>query len=199
MEVACNDYFRIWWLNFGAPGSKNDVQIYKWSKLFNMIRVGHWRLLPENRILRLYPIVVLFLIWRNLPAPAIYGFHHESGDSRGQAILWETRRRTERARESLRCAVQEIQNPASAVSLHHVEDMEDALRCCGILHNMMCAYWRSKYSGSRANQLRDEQAETDLLVLTNEGIIVRLTRRPESEAEPHAFRGAHLEVIEDSG
>jgi Plant transposon protein len=83
--------------------------------------------------------------------------------------------------------------------LHHVEGMEDTLRCCAILHNMMCAYWRSKYTGSRANQLRYEQAVTDLLVLTNEGIIVRLTRRPKSEAVPHTFRGAHLEVIEDSG
>jgi Plant transposon protein len=80
--------------------------------------------------------------------------------------------------------------------LHHIEDMENTLRCCAILHNMMCAYWRSNYSGSRANQVRDEQAVTD--PLTDEGIVARLTRRPESEAEPHAFKGAHFEVIEGS-
>jgi hypothetical protein len=79
--------------------------------------------------------------------------------------------------------------------LHHVEDMENTLRCCAILHTMVCAYRRSQYSGTRANRLRDEQGEvTDLPVLTDEEIYARLTRPPENEAEAHAVWGAHLKL-----
>jgi Plant transposon protein len=42
MEVVCDDYLRICWLNFGVRGSKNDVQIYHSSNLFNNIRTGQW-------------------------------------------------------------------------------------------------------------------------------------------------------------
>lgn len=34
MEVICDDYLRIWYLNFGDPGAKNDKQIFHQSPLF---------------------------------------------------------------------------------------------------------------------------------------------------------------------
>jgi hypothetical protein len=62
--------------------------------------------LPEDRHCRLFPFVILFLVRRNLPVPAFsHVFDLETHDSRGEAILWTTRRRTETSRESLRCAV----------------------------------------------------------------------------------------------
>lgn len=40
LEVICDDYLQIWRANFGAPGAKNDIQIFELSKLFNDIRAG---------------------------------------------------------------------------------------------------------------------------------------------------------------
>jgi Plant transposon protein len=39
MEVITDDYLRIYWCNFGAPGARNDIQICHHSDLFNRIRV----------------------------------------------------------------------------------------------------------------------------------------------------------------
>jgi hypothetical protein len=71
--------------------------------------------------------------------------------------------------------------------------MEDTLRFCAILHNMVCAYRRSQYNGTRANRLRDEQGEvTDLPVLADEEIAARLTRPPECEAEAQMLSGERV-------
>lgn len=48
MEAVCDDYLRIWYLNFGCPGSKNDVQILSNSSLFNMIRTAEWPSFRQN-------------------------------------------------------------------------------------------------------------------------------------------------------
>jgi Plant transposon protein len=42
MEVITDDFLRIYWLNFGIPGSKNDIQIVNQSPFFNRIRSGRW-------------------------------------------------------------------------------------------------------------------------------------------------------------
>ena len=46
MEVVCDGYLRIWHVNFGAPGAKNDIQIMNASPLFNSLRTGKW---PSTR------------------------------------------------------------------------------------------------------------------------------------------------------
>lgn len=46
MEVVCDDFLRIWFLNFGAPDSKSDCQIFDQSSLFNRIRTAEWP--PEH-------------------------------------------------------------------------------------------------------------------------------------------------------
>lgn len=40
MDVVCDDFLRIWFINFGAPGAKNNCQIYAKSELFNKIRTA---------------------------------------------------------------------------------------------------------------------------------------------------------------
>jgi hypothetical protein len=42
LEVVCDDFLRIWHVNFGAPGSRNDINIYNQSKFFTDVRVGKW-------------------------------------------------------------------------------------------------------------------------------------------------------------
>jgi hypothetical protein len=42
MEVTMDDFLRIYWLNFGITGSKNDIQIVNQSPFFNRIRSGRW-------------------------------------------------------------------------------------------------------------------------------------------------------------
>ena len=46
MEVVCDDYLRIWHVNFGALGAKKDIQIMNASSLFNSLRTGKW---PSKR------------------------------------------------------------------------------------------------------------------------------------------------------
>jgi Plant transposon protein len=42
LEVVCDDFLRIWHCNFGAPGARNDINIYNQSRYFNDIRSGSW-------------------------------------------------------------------------------------------------------------------------------------------------------------
>lgn len=42
MEVITDDFLYIWHCNFGAPGSKNDINFLNQSSLFNKIRMGLW-------------------------------------------------------------------------------------------------------------------------------------------------------------
>jgi Plant transposon protein len=44
MEIICDDFLRIWWLNFGSPGAKNDINIYEQSDFFSKLRIGAWPL-----------------------------------------------------------------------------------------------------------------------------------------------------------
>jgi Plant transposon protein len=51
MEIICDDFLRIWWLNYGSPGAKNDINIYEQSDFFNKLRIGAWpTVLPEINI-----------------------------------------------------------------------------------------------------------------------------------------------------
>jgi hypothetical protein len=62
MEGICDDFLWIWWVNFGAPGAKNDVQIFHHSPLFNSIRTGVWPpALPQIDIAG-YPLKWFYLL-----------------------------------------------------------------------------------------------------------------------------------------
>ena len=37
LEIVCDDFLRIWHVNFGATGSRNNISIYHQSRLFNDI------------------------------------------------------------------------------------------------------------------------------------------------------------------
>jgi hypothetical protein len=45
MEVICDDYLILWWMNFGAPGAKNDINIFYQSPFLTRSEraVGHPR------------------------------------------------------------------------------------------------------------------------------------------------------------
>jgi Plant transposon protein len=42
LEAVCDDVLRIWHVNFGASGSRNDINIYNQSKFFTYFTVGKW-------------------------------------------------------------------------------------------------------------------------------------------------------------
>jgi hypothetical protein len=42
MEVITDDFSRIWWLNCGLPGARNDKQIVNQSPFFCKIHAGAW-------------------------------------------------------------------------------------------------------------------------------------------------------------
>jgi hypothetical protein len=40
--VVCDDFLYIWYVNLGAPGSRNDINLYDQSKFFTDVQVGKW-------------------------------------------------------------------------------------------------------------------------------------------------------------
>jgi Plant transposon protein len=64
MEVICDDYLRIWWLNFGAPGAKNDIDIFDQSTLFNTVSAATRAATDQSAWFRTH--LVLFSIRRHL-------------------------------------------------------------------------------------------------------------------------------------
>jgi hypothetical protein len=40
--VVCDALLRIWHVNLGASGSREDITIYNQSKFFTEFRVGKW-------------------------------------------------------------------------------------------------------------------------------------------------------------
>jgi Plant transposon protein len=42
MEVICDDFILVYWLNFGAPGGRSNEQIMNQINFFNDLRTGQW-------------------------------------------------------------------------------------------------------------------------------------------------------------
>jgi Plant transposon protein len=150
---VCDDFLRIWHVNFGSPGSRNDISIYHQSRLFNDIRAGKWPDVEPEII-----IGELSLTWFYTLSDGIYpkakhlltaclGTGLEKSFSRVNRKLW--------AKPLKGCLL--FSSPVSILftSLFDKGYMEDVIIACCILHNMICEVRKESYTGTRNAKVTD--------------------------------------------
>jgi hypothetical protein len=155
MEVICDDFLRVCWLNFGAPGARNDAQIMNQRKFFNDLRTGQWPpACPE------VDICGFKLKWFYLLSGGIYPavWYLMSSISSPRTL---TEKLYAKQQEGARKAVERVFGVIfkrfrvmyQPSRLWHVEDMELIVKARVTLHNMTCEENKHRITGSRAVRL----------------------------------------------
>jgi Plant transposon protein len=159
LEVVCDDFLRIWHCNFGAPGARNDINIYNQSLFFNDIRSGKWPSVEPS-----IKIGDFDLTWYYLLADGIY--------PRVKHLITSMKATTAREKlfanqqESVRKSVERvfgvmfqrfniIYQPSR---LFDKGSMEDVMYACCIIHNMVVESRKESYTGTRHARLINLQA-----------------------------------------
>jgi Plant transposon protein len=185
LEIVCDDFLRIWHCSFGAPGARNDINIYQQSEFFNDIRCGTWPTVEPH-----IDIGDFELRWYYLLADGIY--------PRVKHLVSTMKPINPRSKlfanqqEAVRKAVERvfavlfqrfniIYQPSR---LFDKGDMEDVIYACCIIHNMVVECRRESYSGTRNARVTDLQAYV--------GSHVSLVTEPENLREASMFWMARL-------
>jgi Plant transposon protein len=150
MEVICDDTLWIWHVIFGIPSSKNDVNILNLSPLFNSIRVGSFPpAKPKIKLLGLeldwyyymtdgiYPPYRIFLRTIREPRTAKEKYFSKCQEGARKAV--------ERVFGVLFQMFNILYQPSR---LWYVEDMNNVVKACIIIHNMICEERRESYTGT---------------------------------------------------
>jgi len=163
MEAVCDDYLYCWHLNFGVPGSKNDLSILYASSLFQRIRQGSW---PPSQPKS--TIAGMALTWFYYLTDGIYP------DWRVFVKTYKTPRNKKektfgKQQESVRKAIERffgvlfrryriLRQPCA---LWFKEDMACIMQACVIMHNMTVRERKATYTGTRAARVEADAAETE--------------------------------------
>lgn len=161
MEVVCDDFLRIWHLNFGSPGAKNDIQIFHQSNLFNRMRTGAW---PP--VLGTMKVEELYVDWSYFLCDGVYpklrfviSTFGSPKDEREKFFAQQqegVRKAVERVFGVLFKKYQILYRPSR---LWNVVDMDNVVKACVIMHNMCCEERRSTFTGSRVMRVRLDETE----------------------------------------
>jgi hypothetical protein len=190
MEVITDDFLRIWWLNFGVPGARNDKQIFNQSPFFCKIRAGAWPPSCPDIDVAGFP-----LKWWYFLADGIYPHLRffvttiSSPTSEKEKAFCSqqegARKAAERVFGVLFKRFQVLYRPCR---LWHIQDMTHIVKACCILHNMCVESRRDNYAGSRAVQILDDGVLPDDLEFLN---------IPDDAAAAANFWREHLQNMED--
>lgn len=194
MEVVCDDYLRIWHLNFGAPGAKNDRQIFNQSGLFNKVRLGTWPpSLGTMELEGLYVDWLYFLcdgIYPNLRFLMCSIGNPKTNEEKFFAGMQEgVRKAVERVFGVLFKKYQILYRPCR---LWSIEDMTNVVKACVIMHNMACEERRSNFTGSREVRIRLDETE-----FPDPETFVTFLSPPQEESARWEFWRDHLEGAEE--
>ena len=139
MEVLCDDSLRIWSLNFGVPGARNNVTIMDHSPLFRAIRNGKWpsvrpRLcIAGHQLKRFY-----FLVDGIYPRFSIFllplADARNAKEKRYSAQQSSARKAVERVFGVLFRQFRILYNPCR---LRYQDDISKVMKACVILHNVI--------------------------------------------------------------
>lgn len=194
MEVICDDFLRIWHLNFGAPGAKNDIQIMNASQHFNRIRLGQWpSLLPSMTIEGLYVDWIYYLADGIYPKLRFLMSTIQTPTT-DEEVLFKNmqegvRKGVERVFGVLFKRFNILYRPSR---LHSVDDMNNIVKACVILHNMACEERRDNFAGSRSVRMRLDETQFP----TPEDFVTFQTPLVD-ETERRNFFQAHMSGIEN--
>jgi Plant transposon protein len=140
--VVCDGLLRIWHCNFGAPGARNDINIYNQSQFFNDIRSGSWPAVEPH-----IDIGDFELRWYYLLADGIYPRVKHLVSSMNPTNPCKklfanqqeaVRKSVERVFAVLFQRFNIIYQPSR---LFDKGNMEDAMYTCCIIHNMVVESW----------------------------------------------------------
>jgi hypothetical protein len=150
MEVTTDDFLRIHWLNFGIPGSKNDIQIVNQSPFFNRIRSGRWPpACPSLNICGyamktfyfladgIYPRLRFFVTTISSPSTA-----------KEEAFCLQQEGARKAAERVFAVLFEQFAVLCRPSRLRDIKDMINIVKCCCILHNMIQVERKDKYTRS---------------------------------------------------
>jgi Plant transposon protein len=189
MEVICDGFLRIYWVKFGAPGARNDLQIMNSSAFFNRIRTGSWPpACPDELDIDGFKLNWFYLLCDGIYPPRRYLISSLSAPQTNQEKIFC--KQQEGARKAVECVFgvlfKRFQILYRPCRLLHIEDMADIVRACVILHNVVCKSDRDNFTGTRATRFSEYDVEN-----------VKMVKPPNDEELARVFIGDRLKGIED--
>lgn len=172
MEVISDDKLRIWHLNFGIPGSKNDKTIIQHSGFFNDIRNKNWPpVLPEFDLEGFVVRRFYYLADGIYPKFMFLALPHPDPRSRKEKKYAAYHSSARKAVERVFGVVfRQFRILYNSCRLGSLEDMECVVKACAILHNMIAE--KRGYAGTikfKKELEDDEDIEINLKeVITSE-------------------------------
>jgi hypothetical protein len=155
LEVVCDDFLRIWHCNFGAPGARNDINIYNQSRVFNDIRSGSWPAVEPH-----IGIGDFELRWYCLLADGIYPcvkhlFSSMKPTNPRNKLFANQQEAVRKAVERVFAVLfQRFNIIYQPLRLFDKGNMEDVMYTCCIIHNMVVESRRESCSGTRMRKLQ---------------------------------------------
>jgi hypothetical protein len=139
LECVVDCYMWIWYMNFGNAGSLNDINILDKSSIVSSIWSGKFDLkCPSYKIHNLVCDYMYFLVDGIYPPWSIFM-------NTIRVPLTDNEKRYSKQQEGCRKDVERVfailQNKfqilKNALRIHKIEDINNIVHCCIILHNMM--------------------------------------------------------------
>lgn len=139
LEIFCDDNLRVWSLNFGVPGSRNDVTIMDHSPFFRAVRNGQWPsvrpkvCIAGHQLKRFY-----FLVDGIYPRFSIFllplADARMAKEKRYTAQHSSARKAVERVFGVLFRQFRILYNPCR---LRNLKDINKVMKTCVIIHNII--------------------------------------------------------------
>lgn len=159
MEVYCDDSLRIWSLNFGIPGSKNDRTIMDQSPFLKAVRQDRWPTMKPSLCIAGYLLKrFYFLVDGIYPRYPFFALPLTDPKSAKQ-------RRYSQRHNSARKAVERVFGVLfkrfrilyDPCRLWNVSEISTVLKACVVLHNMIGD--KRQYTGTMRFLVEDEELD----------------------------------------
>ncbi|PXF41507.1 Protein ANTAGONIST OF LIKE HETEROCHROMATIN PROTEIN 1 [Gracilariopsis chorda] len=167
METVTDDKLWIWHILYGVPGARNDRTTFDQSPLFNDIKTRQWPTVKPN-----YVVGGMVIDWFYFLADGIYPSFRIFAKPHPNPTNAKSRLYTA-SHSSARKAVERLYGVLDAqfeilsrpCRLHHLQEMNDVVMCCAILHNMIVK--ERGYEGTAKFRIPDAELQSLPPTLSN--------------------------------
>lgn len=162
MEVISDDKLRIWHLNFGMPGSKNDKTIMHFSNIMNDIRNKLWpEVLPKFTICDYNVESFYFLADGIYPKFMFFALPHPDPRTRKEKMYSDYHSSARKAIERVFGVLfRQFRILYNRCRLENVEEIQEVVKACCIIHNMVAV--ERGYEGTMQFKKELEEEENDI-------------------------------------
>lgn len=140
LEVVCDDKLRIWHVAFGMPGAMNDLSILDQSEFFNKVRSGRWLPVRPQFCVAGFNIELFYYLVDGI-YPKYRIFVGPLGEPRTakEKLFAGHQSAARKAVESVFGVMfKRFGSLYAPCRLWKKEDMDNIVRACCIIHNMVC-------------------------------------------------------------